>query len=147
MEAVWQKSASTADEVRTALADRHPMKESTVRTILSRLEEKGYVRHRVEGRTNIYSGVEEPQRVAAGAVRQIIDRFCGGSVEQLLLGMVANQVVDSQELERLARRIARRKGEGGEIMDAATVFSKALEFSLRPLALAGGGRGAARFSA
>jgi len=109
METVWQKSACTADEVRIALADRHPMKESTVRTMLSRLEEKGYVRHRVEGRTNVYSGVEEPQHVAASAVRQIIDRFCGGSVEQLLVGMVANHVVDEQELERLAQRIARRK--------------------------------------
>ena len=109
METVWQKAACTADEVRTALAERHPMKESTVRTMLSRLEDKGYVRHRVDGRTNIYSGVEEPQHVAASAVRQIIDRFCGGSVEQLLVGMVANHVVDEQELHRLAQRIAGRK--------------------------------------
>ncbi len=109
METVLQKATCTADEVRTALAERHPMKESTVRTMLSRLEDKGYVRHRVAGRTNIYSGVEEPQRVAASAVRQIIDRFCGGSVEQLLVGMVANDVVDEQELQRLAQRIAGRK--------------------------------------
>ena len=109
METVWRKSACTADEVRVALAERHPMKESTVRTMLSRLEDKGYVRHRVYGRTNIYSGVEEPQHVAASAVRQIIDRFCGGSVEQLLVGMVANHVVDEQELQRLAQRIAGRK--------------------------------------
>ena len=109
METVWQKSTCTADEVRIALAERHPMKESTVRTMLSRLEDKGYVRHRVEGRTKVYSGVEEPQHVAASAVRQIIDRFCGGSVEQLLVGMVANHVVDEQELQRLAQRIAGRK--------------------------------------
>ena len=37
------------------------------------------------------------------------DRFCGGSVEQLLVGMVANHVVDEQELQRLAQRIAGRK--------------------------------------
>jgi hypothetical protein len=47
--------------------------------------------------------------VAAKAVRQIIERFCGGSVEALLLGMVNNDVVDESELERLAQRIARRK--------------------------------------
>ena len=85
------------------------MKESTVRTMLKRLEEKGYARHRVEGRTNIYSGMDAPQNVAAKAVRQIIERFCGGSVEQLLVGMVANDVVDEQELQRLAKRIAGRK--------------------------------------
>ncbi len=109
MEVVWGKTSCTAEEVRTALAERHPMKESTVRTMLKRLEEKGYARHRVEGRTNVYSGMDAPQNVAAKAVRQIIERFCGGSVEQLLVGMVANDVVDEQELQRLAQRIARRK--------------------------------------
>lgn len=109
MEIVWERTSATAEDVRTALADRHPMKESTVRTILTRLEEKGYVSHRVDGRTNVYRGVDAPQKVAAHSVRQIIDRLCGGSVEQLLVGMVNNDVVDEQELQRLAQRIARRK--------------------------------------
>ena len=109
MEVVWSRPSCTSEEVRVALAGRHPMKESTARTMLKRLEEKGYVRHRVEGRTNVYSGAEAPQSVAVRAVRQIIDRFCGGSVEQLLVGMVANDVVGEHELERLAQRIARSK--------------------------------------
>jgi len=113
MEIVWRKSSCTAEDVREALASRHPMKESTARTMLKRLEEKGYVRHKVEGRTNVYSGIEPPQSVAAKAVRQIIDRFCGGSVEQLLVGMVADDVVDERELERLAQRIARRRHRPG----------------------------------
>lgn len=114
MEVVWLTPECTAEAVRAALAVRHPMKESTVRTMLKRLEEKGYVRHRVVGRTNVYRQVDEPQNVAAKAVRQIIDRFCGGSVEQLLVGMVANEVVDKEELQRLAQRIARRKRGKGE---------------------------------
>jgi len=109
MEVVWREKSCTSEQVRAALAARHAMKESTARTMLKRLEDKGYVRHRVEGRTNVYEGIEAPQSVAASAVRQIIDRFCGGSVEQLLVGMVANDVVDERELERLAQRIARRK--------------------------------------
>ena len=109
MAAVWKQHSVTAEGVRTSLAERHPMKESTVRTVLKRLEEKGYLQHRVEGRTNVYSGLDAPQNVAAKAVRQIIERFCGGSVEQLLVGMVANDVVDERELQRLAQRIARRK--------------------------------------
>ena len=47
------------------------------------------------GRTNVYQGIDEPGNIAARAVRQIIDRFCGGSVEQLLVGMVANDGVTS----------------------------------------------------
>ena len=109
MDAVWERKTATAEDVRLALAERHPMKESTVRTILKRLEEKGYIDHSVDGRTNVYRGIDEPQNVAAKAVRQIIERFCGGSVEALLLGMVNNDVVDESELQRLAQRIARRK--------------------------------------
>lgn len=111
---VWSRPTITAEEARQALSEIHPMKESTVRTILSRLEEKGYVKHHVEGRANVYSGIDEPQNVAARAVRQIIERFCGGSVEQLLVGMVNNRVVDEQELQRMAQKIARRKNPKGE---------------------------------
>lgn len=114
MAVVWERGSVTTEDVRTALAERHPMKESTVRTILSRLEEKRYVSHRAEGRSNIYTGLEESQNVAASAVRQIIDRFCGGSVERLLVGMVNNDVVDQKELQRLAQRIARRKKTEGD---------------------------------
>ena len=110
MEIVWKKSSCTAEDIREALADRHPMKESTARTMLKRLEEKGYVRHKVEGRTNVYSGIDAPQSIAAKAVRQIIDRLCGGSVEQLLVGMVDDDVLDERELERLAQRIKRNAG-------------------------------------
>ena len=113
MDIVWLRDSVTSEDVRAALAERHPMKESTVRTVLSRLEEKGYVTHRVDGRTNVYSSQEAPQNVAAKAVQKIIERFCGGSVEQLLVGMVNNDVVDEKELQRLAQRIARRKDVRG----------------------------------
>ena len=106
---IWSHGPASAEQVREAFASQHPMKESTVRTILRRLEAKGYLTHRVEGRTYVYAGAERPQSVAARAVRQIIEKFCGGSVEQLLVGMVANDVVDRRELERLAQRIARRQ--------------------------------------
>jgi BlaI family penicillinase repressor len=47
--------------------------------------------------------------VAARAVRQIIDRLCDGSVEQLVVGMVDNEVIDKKNLAALARKIAKRK--------------------------------------
>jgi len=47
-------------------------------------------------------------------VRQIIERFCGGSVEQLLVGMVNNGVVDEKELQRIAACIALRNRQEGE---------------------------------
>jgi BlaI family penicillinase repressor len=109
MSVIWARGSATSEHVRTALASRHPMKESTARTVLTRLEEKGYLSRHVDGRTNVYSGVDKPQRVAAGAVRQIIDRLCGGSVEQLLIGMVDDRVLTERELQRLAEKIAQRR--------------------------------------
>ena len=113
MDVLWGRGSATSEDIRTALAKRHFMKESTARTILRRLEDKGYVRHRVDGRTNIYIGVEKPANVAANAVRQIIDRLCDGSVEQLLVGMVDNEVIDKKDLASLARKIAKRKDVRG----------------------------------
>jgi BlaI family transcriptional regulator, penicillinase repressor len=113
MQVLWSLGPSSSEQVRDALAPTRPLKDSTIRTLLRRLHAKGYVTHEVTGRTFIYRGAEAPQNVAAKAVRQIIDRFCDGSLEQLLVGMVENKVVGRAELQELARKIARqtRKGE------------------------------------
>ena len=112
MDYVWAHPRSTAEACRQALAAAsRPLKESSVRTLLSRLEEKGYVTHEVDGRTYLYRASEARHNVAAQAVRQIIDRFCGGSVEQLLVGMVDNAVVSRRELEQVARKLAAHKEE------------------------------------
>jgi predicted transcriptional regulator len=109
MDVLWKRTQSTAEDVREALAQRHPMKDSTARTILTRLEEKGYVKRQVEGRTNVYRVSEPPRSLAVTAVQQIIERLCGGSVEQLIVGMVDRELLDERELRRLAEKIARRK--------------------------------------
>jgi predicted transcriptional regulator len=106
MDYFWSHGASTAESCREALASSRPMKDSTIRTVLRRLEEKGYLSHETEGRTFVYTASDARANVAVNAVKSIIDRFCGGSAEQLLLGMVDNAVLDRKQLERLARRIA-----------------------------------------
>lgn len=110
MDYVWTHGPSTSESCREGLASR-PMKDSTIRTILRRLEEKGYLTHKVRGRTFIYEASDARQNVAVRAVKGIIDRFCGGSAEALVLGMVDNAVLDRQQLERLARKIAERQSE------------------------------------
>jgi predicted transcriptional regulator len=106
MDYIWAHGPSSSETCREALASSRPMKDSTIRTVLRRLEEKGYVGHVIEGRTFIYKASDARQNVAVRAVKSIIDRFCGGSAEQLVLGMVDNAVLDSKQLERLARKIA-----------------------------------------
>ena len=111
MDYIWSHAPVTAEQCREALASSRPMKDSTIRTILRRLEEKGYVSHEVEGRTFIYRASDARQNVAVRAVRGIIDRFCGGSAEELVLGMVENDVLDRKQLERLTRKIAENESK------------------------------------
>ena len=99
----------TAEEVREQIA--RPLKDSTIRTVLRRLEEKGYLTHSVDNRTFIYQPTEARQVVAGRAVQRIVDWFCDGSVENLLVGMVDSQVLGRKELQRLAERIAAAKKE------------------------------------
>ncbi len=101
---VWRLSSVTAEQVREEL--NRPLKDSTVRTVLRRLEEKGYLAHIVEERTFVYQPAQTRQRVAGRAVKRIVDWFCGGSVEELLAGMVDSKVLSQDELQRLAVRIA-----------------------------------------
>ncbi len=92
-----------------------PLKDSTIRTVLRRLEEKGYLAHAVDNRTFVYRPAESPHKVAGRAVQRIVDWFCAGSVEELLVGMVDSKVISRGELERLARRIgAAKQQEGGK---------------------------------
>ena len=109
LQIVWEHQTATAEEVRIELEGEQPLKDSTVRTILRRLEEKGYATHTVEGRTYRYQATSPPEAVAAGAVRQVIDQFCRGSVENLLVGMVESEVITPQKLAQLAQKIADSK--------------------------------------
>lgn len=101
---VWRRGSVTADQVREEL-DR-PLKDSTVRTVLRRLEEKGYVAHDTDDRAFIYRPVQSRERVAGRAVKRIVDWFCEGSVEALLVGLVDSRMVGHAELQRLAERVA-----------------------------------------
>jgi predicted transcriptional regulator len=118
MDVLWKRSESTAEDVREALSKRHPMKDSTARTMLKRLEDKGYVKRHVDGRTNVYRVSEPPGNLAVAAVQQIINRLCGGSVEQLIVGMVDREILDERELRRLAEKLRRRKDRSRKEQDA-----------------------------
>ena len=110
MQLVWAHGPVTAETVREKLS--RPLKESTVRTVLRRLEEKGYTTHTVDGRTYVYQAAEDRGRVAAKAVQRIVDWFCNGSVEEVLVGMVDRAMLDQKQLRALADQVARAKAKG-----------------------------------
>ncbi len=107
MQLVWARGTITAEQVREDL--RRPLKESTVRTVLRRLEDKGYVTHTVEGRTFHFVAVEARGTVAAKAVQRIADWFCNGSLEEVLTGMVDNAALSPKELQALSDKISKAR--------------------------------------
>jgi BlaI family transcriptional regulator, penicillinase repressor len=109
LDLIWASGSATAEQVREALQPRHPLKDSSVRTLLRRLESRGYVRHRLDGKIFVYEAAVPSRSVAARAVRHIIERFCSGSVEQFLVGMVDEQVLPIDEIRRLARKVKGKK--------------------------------------
>ena len=112
MAVVWSAGPSSVEAVYDVVSRSRDVKETTVRTMLRRLESKGYLRHETEGRAYVYHAVEPPRSLAARAVRHIIDRFCQGSVEELVSGMVDANVLTRTELRRLEAFVRSRRHGG-----------------------------------
>jgi BlaI family transcriptional regulator, penicillinase repressor len=111
MTAIWTAGPSSVEAVHETISRQYKLKETSVRTLLRRLEQKGHLRHKVEGRAFVYSAVEPARGLAARAVRQIIDRLCQGSMEELVAGMVDSKVLSNRELDQLARFVETRRRE------------------------------------
>ena len=103
MQLVWSHGSLTAEIARQRLS--RPLKESTIRTVLRRLEDKGWVSHTVEGRTFVYRAAEPRATVAAKAVKRVIDWVCNGAADEVLVGMVDGAMLDDAQLQRLQQKI------------------------------------------
>ena len=103
---LWAGEEMTAAQVR----DKVPRKlqDTTVRTVLRRLEDKGYVTHTVESGTFLYRARQSEEGAAANALRGILDRFCGGSIERALQALVDAALVEPRQLVAMAKRLKPR---------------------------------------
>ena len=108
MQAVWATGRCTVETVHQAVSRQRDLKEVTIRTVLRRLEQKGYVEHEVEGRAYIYRALDAPRSLAARAVRHVLDRFCHGSVDELVSGLVEANLLSDAELEALEASVRSR---------------------------------------
>jgi predicted transcriptional regulator len=103
---LWRGGEMTAAEVRGHVARK--LQDATVRTVLRRLEEKGYVALTVEAGTFIYHPKESSDSAAADALKGILDRFCGGSIERALQALVDAALIEPRQLVAIAGRLKRR---------------------------------------
>jgi predicted transcriptional regulator len=111
MEIVWNKGEVAAIEVRGLLADGRELARETVRTVLQRMEEKGWLKHRVVGRTFFYSAAVPREASAGQRVVELIDTVCGGSPERLVTALLDYRGLTPDEASRIESmiRAARNK--------------------------------------
>ena len=112
MQAVWDGGTCTVEAVHRIVSCQRDIKEATTRTLMRRLEQKGYLKHESDKRAYIYRAVEPARSLAARAVRQIIDRFCQGSVEELVSGMVEAKVLNNADIDALEKFVRNRRSRG-----------------------------------
>ncbi len=111
MEILWEQGHSTAEAVREALPD-HPH-DSTVRTMLRVLKEKGYVR--IRGRQPaVYVAKIGRAQVQTKAAQSLLARFFSGSVEALVLRLVEDEELSPEQLDQLRKSLSLRKRQGGK---------------------------------
>ncbi len=101
MSVLWRRGSGTVAEVRDALPDAPGY--TTVLKILQILEEKGAVRHELEGRAYRYLPVVEPEEAGESALGRILDKIFGGSAELLLTQLVSDRKISDGELTRMRR--------------------------------------------
>jgi predicted transcriptional regulator len=112
MEILWTAGEATADQVRQGLpAD---LTDSSVRTLLRRLEQKSYVTHERDGKRFLFRAAVARPTAAAAVARRIVSSICGGAVESLLIGMIESRMVSRKELEAARLRLAQLEAEQGD---------------------------------
>ena len=100
---------AAAEDIRARLAP--PPSSSAVRTMLARLETKGYVRHEVDGTRYLYTATTSPAAAKRAALQQYLRVFFGGSRGELMTTLLRQEQWTDEELDRLRAEIDRVRKE------------------------------------
>jgi BlaI family penicillinase repressor len=111
MEIVWDRGEAAVIEVRQMLARGRDLARETVRTMLERMEEKGWLKHRVVGRTFFYSAAVPREATAGQRVVELIDTVCGGSPERLMTALLDYRGLSAEEASRIEALIRNAKAK------------------------------------
>lgn len=106
---VWQLGEATVRQVEEALPEDRALDFWTVQTYLRRLKDKGYLKTRREGRTNVYSPCVEPNRVISEVVGDFLDRVFDGDALPLFQHLIRDRGLSDEEMEGLQKTLNRLK--------------------------------------
>ena len=101
MQAIWACTPPVArTEIETILKQTHPMAQTTLLTLLTRLSEKGFVRIEKVGRSSRYLPLVTREDYLANQSRRFIDQLCGGSVSTFASAL-CNSGLTKEEIAEL----------------------------------------------
>jgi predicted transcriptional regulator len=105
MKILWRRGESAVTDLVAAMPDGESLAYNSVLTTICILEQKGYVRHRQEGRAFVYRAAVAEEEASRSEVKHLMSRFFGNSRERLLLSLLGDQEISSEELRRLKEAI------------------------------------------
>lgn len=112
MDVLWQKGPSTVQQVLEALPRKKALAYNSVLTTIRILEKKGYVQHAKDGRAHVYAPVIKREEATRSEIRHLVRRFFENSQEQLVLNILEDRGIDSEELDRLREMLGSNPTEG-----------------------------------
>ncbi len=101
MDVIWDQGEASAFEVREILSRKREISRTAVRTSLERLEKKGWLKHRVVGRTHFYSAIVSRDMNLKQRVVELLDRACGGQPERLMAALLEHRRLSTEEVKRI----------------------------------------------
>ncbi len=111
MEIIWSCGEATVSQVRESISRKRPLARNTIQTMLVRLEEKGWLDHREEGRSFVYFA-RVPKSTNLGAkVSHMIDRLFAGSPEQMVNALLEYRGLSANEANRIRKLIQKAEKE------------------------------------
>jgi BlaI family penicillinase repressor len=111
MKLVWERGEVGVADVWKALSERRELARNTVQTLMTRLEEKGWLKHRAEGKAFLYSAAAKRQSTLGQAVSRLVDTAFGGSAEGLIMALLESRGVSKDEAARIREMIDKAEGE------------------------------------
>ena len=111
MRVVWERGEVTVSEVHEALLDERGLAPTTIATMLVKMERKGIVAHRTEGRRYVYRPTVSADEVTQSMVGQLTQRLFGGDTTALVSYLLSEREIDREELTQLKAVIAEMERE------------------------------------
>jgi BlaI family transcriptional regulator, penicillinase repressor len=108
---VWDQGTATVGKIWKVLAKRRDVSRNTISTMVTRLEEKGWLQHQVVGGTYLYSATHPRETVLPRMVDRLVDAAFRGSAEGLVLALLQSGRLSATEVERIKATIEKAETE------------------------------------